>query len=91
MIYQMQDSPKEEALAAQFETWPSEQDSYRAPEGDDHYESGDPALEHDELHRGDDWGPEFEPGLDSPTDFDEFESNYDDCAFDMGVDSDEFN
>ena len=51
MLYQMMDCPQEEALQP----------------NPDHYESGDPALEHDELF-----------DLDSPTDWDEYEMNADD-------------
>jgi hypothetical protein len=41
-------------------------------------------LDFEDLSTGDDdWGPEG-PGLDSPTDFDEYEMNPDDCAADAG-------
>lgn len=38
-------------------------------------------LDFDELREADDWGPENDDnlGFDSPTDFDEYEMNYDDC------------
>lgn len=42
-------------------------------------------LDFDDLHGDDDWGPENidSLGLDSPTDFDEYEMNYDD-SYDTG-------
>lgn len=41
-------------------------------------------LDFDDLGGDDDWGDEFDDSLDSPTDFDEYEMNPDDCLADAG-------